>query len=56
MAELRCCPFCGEEAEFVLEGAVVGRVRCKCCRVTQVFLRPIGNAIEAWNRRAEDGK
>ena len=55
MTELKPCPFCGEEAEFVLEGSIVGRIRCKCCRVTQTFLRPIGNAIEIWNRRTADG-
>lgn len=52
--KLKPCPFCGGVAEFVLEGAVVGRVRCKNCHISQFLLQPIEQAVEAWNRRAEN--
>lgn len=51
--ELKPCPFCGGEAEFVLEGFVVGRVRCIFCRISQVILQPKNEAIKSWNKRNE---
>lgn len=62
MAELKPCPFCGGKAKFVLTftagGLEYGYVRCakkypNCC-VYQNKERKLNDAIEAWNRRAED--
>lgn len=52
---LKPCPFCGGKAEFVLEGCVVGRIRCTKCSVSQCLLKPIGDATDMWNGRAENG-
>ena len=63
MAELKPCPFCGYEAEkpFYYDpfdgyqgnwGSY--RVRCENCSA-QITMRTKEKAIEAWNRRAEDG-
>ena len=59
MAELKPCPFCGGEAEYKMAGGIsadYGYVRCKkfCCEQHWYSLEK--EAIEAWNRRAEDGK
>ena len=68
MAELKPCPFCGGEAKIVTTTEVYGLddikrkygyVRCgkdylNCC-VIQFNEFPLDEAIEAWNRRAEDG-
>lgn len=68
ITELELCPFCGEEATVVYceNGSEYtsnvlylnkrGTVRCKHCeiRLPRIYRR-VGNAIEAWNRRAEDG-
>ena len=58
MNELKPCPFCGGEAEFVetrqfLDGKTRGYFRCKlyCCE--QMFTHIKEEAIEAWNRRVE---
>ena len=60
-SELRACPFCGGEAVFATLRAAPGEeprgyVRCenRCCEQSLVMGK--SNAIEAWNRRAEDGK
>ena len=58
MDELKPCPFCGGEAEYRPVGEFSeknGYVRCKnfCCE--QYGYSPKKEAIEAWNRRAEDG-
>ena len=60
--ELKPCPFCGGEAEYIT-GKTHGFVMCKefmCgCKGPAVIIsdlyaaKPL--AIEAWNRRAEDG-
>lgn len=58
MAELKPCPFCGGEAEVVKNPDFVD-VSCKnincrgyaCC----LHHKKKKDAIEAWNRRAEDG-
>ncbi len=69
MAELKPCPFCGGEAKIVFTAEVYniddvkkkfGYVRCgkdypNCC-VIQDNEIDLDQAIEAWNRRAEDGK
>ena len=52
MAELKPCPFCGTSDVILVYGYWV---RCLRCGV----YGPAGTraeAIEAWNRRAEDGK
>lgn len=59
MAELKPCPFCGGEAKYRPAGGIsqdYGYVRCEnlCC--DQHCYLPKKEAIEAWNRRAEDGK
>ena len=54
MAELKPCPFCGGEA--VTSNWGLYRAWCvKCKAQTEDCLREC-DAIEAWNRRAEDGK
>lgn len=58
MFELKPCPFCGGEATFVYIDMEIpsGFVRCKkklCCHQSQV--RVLEKAIEAWNRRADNG-
>lgn len=64
MADLKSCPFCGGEAK--LQDTTYGNnisayvVRCKnieCnVRPTTNWFRLRKDAIEMWNRRAEDGK
>ena len=51
MGELKRCPFCNGEAEFILEGCLVGRVRCKQCRTSQTVLKLKGEAVDIWNTR-----
>lgn len=64
--ELKPCPFCGGAAELKGINAMIGRkaqayVRCKACGTTSgYFSENIAycaneKAIEAWNRRYEDG-
>ena len=63
MAELKPCPFCGGEA-FVCEylyscepgRIVMYGVECNGCHTTTFEGNSKQEAIEAWNRRAEDGK
>ena len=57
MAELKPCPFCGGEAEFIElhatpDGNTRGYFRCKhmCCE--QGLTRDKDVAEEEWNRRA----
>ena len=62
MAELKPCPFCGGTAKYIYS-MPYNAVQCKKCKV---FGKTIvdsyeqrdgrAEAIEAWNRRAEDGK
>ena len=71
MAELKPCPFCGGKARmkygrYNLLGAYGGAendrewagVYCKKCNVSQPprLYSTKTEAMEAWNRRAEDGK
>ena len=64
MSELKPCPFCGGEA-FVTEylyscdptsRATTHAVECNGCHTTTFEFDSKEEAIEAWNRRAEDGK
>lgn len=59
--ELKPCPFCGGKA--VIHESIIGRYYIMCsvskiCTVipsTLVYSNP-NDAIEAWNRRADDGR
>ena len=63
--ELKPCPFCGGDARVCADPTAtrdtLGRkwafnVCCdKCCATTGVAYS-VDKAIEAWNRRTEDGK
>ena len=68
MEELKPCPFCGGEAEYIERGNEhIGlketSIRCKSCNTTQVhkwikykfdFEFVHKKTIEAWNRRYND--
>lgn len=58
MAELKPCPFCGGEAD-VVDNEVFVDVSCRNhrCRgwADTLMYDSKNEAIEAWNRRAEDG-
>ena len=60
MAELKPCPFCGGRAfiDRFMQPKEEYRIMCTNCSAR--FGRYAGlnkkEAIEAWNRRAEDGK
>lgn len=66
MAELKTCPFCGGEADFLTANhAAEVWVCCTDCGAmsarewTNLIVFGKGGkdrAIEAWNRRVEDGK
>lgn len=72
MAELKSCPFCGGEAKMKhgypnrqCKSPRQAFVQCKVCKCktvtyTQLPFQAWSDvdrlAIEAWNRRAEDGK
>ena len=59
MAELKPCPFCGGKAKLLSRGGL-HYVVCweKACRITPrtTWHNTKEKAIEAWNRRAEDGE
>lgn len=59
MAELKPCPFCGGRADTYCDGDCYC-VRCFDTRCIANDIKPLyweeDDAIEAWNRRAEDGK
>lgn len=60
MAELKSCPFCGGEARPVLYHNkectwVRHYVKCQCCDVHTPNYLEREIAIEAWNRRADNG-
>ena len=64
MFELKPCPFCGGEARtpfyydpFDGYKGNLGRYRVRCSKCSaEIEERTMQEAIEAWNRRAEDGK
>lgn len=54
--ELKTCPFCGGEAKTVkstFSGLFL--VYCKHCYATSKLLPSVEVAIEAWNRRVDNG-
>lgn len=61
MLELKSCPFCGGKARMFVNGGV--RVICSKCHVGTMILtdnmeyesNAVEKAIEAWNRRADNG-
>ena len=56
MADLKSCPFCGGEAYTDSDGwRVWWGVKCADCGRHSEEFRTEKEAIEAWNRRAEDG-
>ena len=62
MAELKPCPFCGGEAKLIYS-MPYNAVQCTKCKtwgktIVDSYEQQDGKyeAIEAWNRRAEDGK
>ena len=61
MAELKPCPFCGGEAklEHLMKSSIVYCGSCMASSKSIEFSPEYASdekAIEAWNRRAEDGK
>ena len=57
MPELKPCPFCGGKELSVI--SVLGEdyyVECSSCTTCGPSGETYEEAIEAWNRRAEDGK
>jgi tRNA(Ile2) C34 agmatinyltransferase TiaS len=53
--ELKPCPFCGGEANFIGETATI---KCKKCGGAFIVTNPLISrleASEAWNRRADNG-
>ena len=61
MAKLKHCPFCGEEAlvkpNLPTYGSdVMYYAVCANCRMRTPLKWTEEEAIEAWNRMAEDGK
>lgn len=60
MSELKPCPFCGGEAEvkryyhpFSRRSRVT--VKCMICRCNSGEWGRVDKAIEAWNRRVDNG-
>ena len=63
MAELKPCPFCGAREDDKDQPVNVGwviddawQVSCDRCGASGAEHDGRAEAIEAWNRRAEDGK
>ena len=52
--ELKPCPFCGGEAKLGWYRDFY-YIRCKNCGIRTLVEFTMRRAIEAWNRRAEDG-
>ena len=57
MAELKPCPFCGGKAN-IMRFSIISGAYCFCmgCHVKMPNSLTREEAIEAWNRRSEDGK
>lgn len=53
--ELKSCPFCGgENIDFFSQGAIAWFVQCDDCGATFPHFDSKAEAIEAWNRRADN--
>ena len=53
--ELKPCPFCGGEADFIGETAII---KCKQCGGAFIVTNPLISKLEAsqaWNRRSDNG-
>lgn len=63
MADLKPCPFCGGEARMLKMNGfkrsffnhIVKRPTCTKCYATMFVWFDEDTAIEAWNRRADNG-
>ena len=56
MSELKPCPFCGGEADWFWDGINQRwQIHCEDCTAV-ISCDGLEDAIEAWNRRVEDGK
>ena len=54
--ELKPCPFCGGNADFISESTTI---KCKRCGGAFIVTNPLISRLEvvqAWNRRATDEK
>lgn len=52
MSELKCCPFCGGEAEMLNYSPTEWLVHCiKCDGMVENWRKTKQEAIEQWNRR-----
>ena len=61
MDKLKPCPFCGgegciQEHKFYGYPSTFGVVCLDCCCETRQFYMTLEEAVEAWNRRADDDK
>lgn len=60
MAELKPCPFCGNNAKprrftsGIFKRITVHYVECVVCRVKTSVELDIETAVDVWNRRADD--
>ena len=55
ITELKPCPFCGGNILSVFWEIDMCRIRCKNCSTRGPWEFNEELAVEAWNRRAEDG-
>ena len=56
MTELKPCPFCGSKHICIKKTNVGTWLQCERCFVEINLYRTEEEAIDAWNRRAEDDK
>ena len=55
--KLKPCPFCGNEAEMLNYSENEWLVHCPSCSgMVERWREPDVEAIDQWNRRANDGK
>lgn len=55
-SKLLKCPFCGSDKIRIISNGVSYHVNCDQCECQTTRYRKKDKAIEAWNRRADDGK
>ena len=53
LPELKSCPFCGGKANAFICGSIFG-VECESCGTSSDGFDTKQEAVEAWNRRADD--